>query len=256
MFATVELYEEERTFAKSLKRIFIKEKILSERVLLPENEYFYKLKVPVHKGSIPAERLKRITAGLADGLIFPKGFVNNSGIREYTSSCFRDILLFNTAVSAVEQSVFNPAETLITLIDKKGVLCTEISRLVPFAGELKVITDNVRAYSREAERIMKEYGLSLFVSDRLSSIPERGIVISRHSDIIPVYFKGLIITDEKRLFPFARVLSGEGIKAKGSYEKLCPDGIDITEFLSALCEVCFVNELRKSEYEKLVDISV
>ncbi len=256
MFATVEFYEGERTFKKRVKRFFVKEKILSERVNLPENEYFYKLKVPVHKGNIPEERLKRITAGLSDGLIFPKGFKNDSGIKVWSPSYFKDILLFNTALSQIEKSVFNPAETLITLIDKKGVLHTEISRLVPFSGELKVITDNVRAYERESERIMKEYGLSLFVSDKLSVIPERGIIISRHSDIIPVYFKGLLITDEKRLFPFARVLSGEGIKAQEFYERLCPDGIDMTDFLSALCEVCFAAELRKSEYEKLVDISI
>ncbi len=256
MFATVEFYEGERTFKKRFKRIFFKEKILSERVELPENEYFYKLKVPVHKGCIPEERLKRITAGLTDGLIFPKNFINDSGIKTWSPSYFKDILLFNTAVSQIEKSVFNPAETLITLIDKRGVLHTEISRLVPFSGELKVITDNVRAYERESERIMKEYGLSLFISDKLSVIPERGIIISRHSDVIPVYFKGLLITDEKRLFPFARVLSGEGIKAQENYERLCPEGIDMTDFLSALCEVCFASELRKSEYEKLVDISI
>lgn len=256
MFATVEFYEGEKTLKGRMKRFFFKEKIISEKVNLPENEYFYKLKVPVHKGVIPEERLKRITEGLTDGLIFPGSFNNYSGIKTWSPSYFKDIMLFNTAVSQIEKSVFNPAETLITLIDKRGVLHTEISRLVPFSGELKVITDNVRAYEREAERIMREYGLSLFVSDKLSLIPERGIIISRRSDIIPVYFKGLLITGEKRLFPFARVLSGEGIKERGSYGRLCPEGIDMTDFLSALCEVCFAKELRRCEYEKLVDISI
>ncbi len=256
MFATVEFYEGERSIKGRMKRFFFKEKIISERVNLPENEYFYRLKVPVYKGEIPEERLKKITEGLRDGLIFPKSFRNVGGIKEWSPSYFKDILLFNTAVSQIEKSVFNPAETLITLIDKKGVLHTEISRLVPFSGELKVITDNVKAYERESEIIMREYGLSLFVSDKLSNIPERGIIISCRSDIIPVYFKGLIITGEKRLFPFARVLSGEGIKKTGSYGRLCPEGIDMTDFLSALCEVCFAKELRRCEYEKLVDISI
>ncbi len=256
MFATVEFYEVERTLKNRMKRLFLKEKILSERVNLPENEYFYKLKVPVYNGTVPEERLKRITEGLTDGLIFPKNYINDSGIKGWSPSYFRDILLFNTALSQIEKSVFNPAETLITLIDRKGVLHSSVSRLVPFSGELKVITDNVKAYERESERIMSEYGLSLFISDKLSSIPERGIIISRSSDVVPVYFKGLLITDEKRLFPFARVLSGEGIKAREEYERLCPAGVDMTDFLSALCEVCFVSGLRNSEYEKLVDISV
>ncbi len=256
MFATVEFYERENNLKNSLKRLFFKDSIITERVNLPENEYFYKLKVPVHKGKIPAEKLKRMTSSIADGLIFPDSFVPEREMKVYSSSYFKDILLFNSAVSQLGQSVFNPAETLITLIDKKGFLHTEISRLVRFAGELKVITDNVRAYERAAERIMEEYGLSLFVSDKLSSIPEKGIIISRHSDVVPVYFKGLLITGEKRLLPFARVLTGEGIKAKGNYEVLCPEGINMTDFLSALCEVCFLKELRKSEYEKLVDISL
>lgn len=256
MFATVEFYEGEKTLKGRIKSFFFKDKIISERVNLPENEYFYKLKVPVHKGSIPEERLKRITEGLTDGLIFPESYKNDIGIRVWSPSYFKDIMLFNTALSQIEKSIFNPAETLITLIDKRGVLHGSVSRLVPFSGELKVITDNVRAYERESERLMREYGLSLFISDRLSAIPESGIIISRHSDIIPVYFKGLLITAEKRLFPFARVLTGEGIRGQEDYGRLCPPGTDMTDFLSALCEVCFVKELRKCEYEKLVDISI
>ena len=256
MFGTVEFYERENSLKSRMKRLLFKDKITAERVELPENEYFYRLRVPVHKGSFPEERLKRISASLTDGLIFPDNYRPGNGIKVYSSLYFRDMLLFNSAVSQLRASVFNPAETLITLIDKKGVLHSEISRLVHFAGELKVITDNVRAYESEAERIMREYGLSLFVSDKLSAIPERGIIISRHSDAVPVYFKGLLITGEKRLLPFARVLTGEGIRAKGNYESLCPDGINALDFLSALCEVCFVKELRRSEYEKLVDISV
>ena len=212
--------------------------------------------MPVHKGRIPEERLKRIAAGLTDGLIFPEGYRNEGGIKAYSPSFFREMLLFNSAVSQLRRSAFNPADTLITLIDKKGVLHTEVHRLVSLAGEIKVITDNVRAYGTQAARLMDEYGLSLFISNRLSAIPERGIIISRYSDAVPVYFKGLLITGEKRLLPFARVLTGEGIRTKGGYESLCPAGINMTDFLSALCEVCFVKELRKSEYEKLVDISL
>ncbi len=256
MFGTVEFYERENSLKERLKRLFTGERITAERINLPENEFFYRLKVPLHKGKIPEERLKRLASSLTDGLIFPDWYRCDGEIKRYASSYFRDILLFNSAVSQIEKSVFNPAETLITVIDKKGVLHSEISRLVNFAGEIKVITDNVRAYGREAERIMGEYGLSLFVSDKLSAIPDRGIIISRHSEAVPVYFKGLLITEEKRLLPFARVLTGEGIKAKGNYESLCPDGINMTDFLSALCEVCFLKELRKSEYEKLVDISI
>ena len=254
MFATVEFYECDKSIKKRIKRFFTGNKIISERIDLPENEYFYKLRVPVYNGKIPIEKLRKITDSLSDGLIFPEGFKNENGIKTYASAYFRELLLFNTAVSQIEKSVFEPAETQITLVDKKGLLHAEISRLVHFAGEMKIISDNVRAYEGTAKRLMEEYGLSLLVSDKLSSIPERGIIISARSDIIPVYFKGLLITGEKRLFPFARVLTGEGIKSRGNYDALCPEGINKTDFLSALCEVCYIKELRKSEYERLVEI--
>lgn len=256
MFGTVEFYERENSVRERLRRLFSGDRILSERVSLPENEYFYRLRVPVHKGKIPEERLKRMTASLTDGLLFPEGFKADTDIRCFHGSYFTDIMLFNSAVSQLKQSVLNSSETLITLIDKKGVLHTQVDRLVTLAGEIKVITDNLRAYEAQAQRLMAEYGLSLFVSNKLSAIPERGIIISRRSDAVPVYFKGLLITGERRLLPFARVLTGEGIRAGGGYESLCPEGINMTDFLSALCEVCFVKELRKSEYEKLVDISL
>lgn len=256
MFGTVELCERENTVKSRVKRFFFRESITTERINIPENEYFYRIKVPLYKGKIPEDRLRRLAASFNDGLIFPEGFSCSGEIKVYTSFFFRELLVFNSAVSQLSSSIFDPTETLITLIDRRGMLHTELSRLVSFAGEIKVITDNVKAYERQAERIMNEYGLSIFISDKLSSIPEKGIIISARSSVVPVYFKGLLITGEKRLFPFARVLVGEGIKEKGNYGALCPDGINMTDFLSALCEVCFVKELRRSEYEKLVDISL
>ncbi len=255
MFATVEFYERDNSLKGRIKSLFSKSAIITERVNLPENEYFYKLKVPVHKGKIPLEKLRRVSEHITDGLIFPGGFLPDNELKRYSSTYFRDIILFNSAASQIEKSVFNPSETLITLIDKKGVLHSHIDRLVCLAGEIKIITDNVKCYERKAKKIMEEYGLSLIVSDKLSAIPETGIIISLRSDVVPVYFKGLLITGERRLLPFAKVLTGQGIKANAEYMSLCPENINMTEFLSALCEVCFQKELRKSEYEKLVDIS-
>lgn len=256
MFGTVEFYERENNLKERVRRLFLGDRIIAERVNLPENECFYRLRVPLHKGNFPEDRLKRMASSFTDGLIFPHMYSYEGEIRQYRSSYFRDIILFNSAISQLEKSVFDPTETLITVIDRKGTLHTEIHRLIKFAGELKVITDNVRAYESEALKIMREYGLSLLISNKLSAIPERGIIISKYSDSVPVYFKGLLITGEKRLLPFARILIGEGVRSSGVYENLCPEGINMTDFLSALCEVCFIRELRKSECEKLVDISV
>lgn len=257
MFATVEFYEREDTFKAKLKSFFSPPKIITEKVPLPENEYFYKMKVPLHKGEIPYDKLKRISSGVCDGLIFPKGFrcEETEGIKVYSSRYFKETVLFNTAVSLIKESIFEPTQTVITLVDKKGVLASEVSRIVPFACEIRVVTDNMRAYEFAHRRIMNEYGLSLLVSDKLSSISKEGIVISYDSSFIPLYFKGLVLTAQKRFLPFARVLMGEGISADEKYTALCPEGVDMEIFLSALCEVCFVKELRKTEYEKLVDIS-
>ena len=256
MFATVEFYERDNRVKSRMKRLMGKSEIVTERVSLSENEYFYKIRVPVHKNKYPVSKLRRVASGVNDGLLFPEGFTDEVGVKVYRSSFFREILLFNSAVSLLEKGGYDPSVTLITLIDKKGFLSSQTERLIPLAGEIRVVTDNVRAYERTAGRVMEEYGLSLLVSDKLSSIPERGIIISFKSNVIPVYFKGLLITGEKRLLPFAKVLTGTGIKAEEKYMSLCPSGIDMTDFLSALCEVCFQKELRKSEYENLVDISV
>lgn len=254
MFATVELYEGDKSLKNKLRRILIKDKITAERVLLPENEYFYKLRVPIHKGKIPAEKLFKAASSMTDGLIFQDGVAPCDGIKVFSSSYFKRLLLFNSAVSYLKQGQAEPQDTLITLIDEGGVLHTHTDTLISLAGEIKIITQNKRAYESTAQRLMREYGASLFISERLSAIPHKGIIISLHSHIIPLHFKGLLITGEKRFLPFARVLTGEGIKGREKYKSLCPPGIDLTEFLAALCEACYVKELRESEYEKLVDI--
>lgn len=257
MFATVEFYEREDSFKVRLKSFFSPPKIITEKVLLPEDEYFYKIKVPLKKGKVPYDKLRRISGGVSGGLIFPEGFIceETEGIRIYSSRYFRETVLFNTAVRLLEESVFEPLETVITLVDKKGVLASEVGRLVSFACEIRIVTDNTRPYEFASRRIMNEYGLSLLVSDKLSSIANKGIVISYDSSFIPLYFKGVVLTAHKRFLPFARVLIGEGITADEKYTALCPEGFERETFLSALCELCFVRELRAAEYEKLVDIS-
>lgn len=257
MFATVEFYEREGTAKSRVKNFFVKPKIITEKVNLPENEYFYKLKVPVYKGRIPYDKIRKVASGVNDGLIFPEEFIppETEGIKLYSAKYFKEMMLFNSALAMLEKSVFEPTQTVITLIDKKGVLAGEVSRLVKYAAEIRVVTDNIRPYEIVSRKILEQYGLSILVSSMLSSISREGIIISPKTSEIPLSFKGIVITSERRFLPFARVLTGTGISTDELYRSLCPLNIPESEFLSALCEVCFVGALRKTRYEKLVDIS-
>lgn len=257
MFATVEFFEREDGLKHRFRNLFIKEKIITERIPLPENEYFYKLKVPAHKGRIPYDKIRKIASGVNDGLIFPESFIppEEEGMKLYSPKYFKEMMLFNSAVFMLEKSVFEPTQTVITLIDKKGVLAGEISRLVKYAAEIRVVTDNTRPYEIVSRKILEQCGLSILVSSMLSSISREGIIISPKISEIPLSFKGIVITGERRFLPFARVLTGTGISTDEFYRSLCPLNIPEREFLSALCEVCFIASLRKTRYEKLVDIS-
>lgn len=255
MFATLELYEKRIKGRERIKYFLRGAEIICEKIALPENEYFYKLKVPVIKGKIPYDKLRRLSEGIKDGFIFPEGLVCEEGIKEYSAGYFPQLMLFNSAVKLLSQSICQPADTLITLVDSKGVLSSQVKRLADFAGEVRVITENVNSYFGVQEEIMRDYGLSLFVSNKLSSIPKEGIIISYTSSSIPLSFRGLLITSEKRFLPFADVLTGRGIKTVEKYMQLCPERIEPLTFLSALCESCYVKELQNTEFEKLVDIS-
>lgn len=255
MFATVELYEEDRKRG-IFKKFFHKPKITFEKINLKNDECFYKMKVPYIKGEIPYDKLREFAFSLGEGMIFEKGArVNENQMPVYKARYFPFLMLFNSAISLFSQSVFEAEKTSVTIFDQRGVLAGEIHRLVPFFSQICVVTYNRQKYSFTAEKMMKDYGLSLLVTDMGDkSVGESDVVIAFDSSSVPLYFKGLLITESERLFPFATVLVGKGIKCEKEYLSLCPDKIDCLQFVSALYEAAFQRELHFAEYEKLVDI--
>lgn len=255
MFATVELYEDGKKRGR-IRQLFYKPKIIREKIDLSGDEFFYKLKVPLVRGEIPYEKLREITFSIGEGLIFEKGIaVDERQIPLYKSRYFPKLMLFNSAVSLFRESIFEAEKTSVTVFDERGELAGEIHRLVPFASEIAVVTYNRQKYGFIANKLMKDYGLSLLVTKESDkSVGDSAVIIAPDSSNVPLFFKGLLITESEKLFPFATVLVGRGVKCEEKYLSLCPDKIDERDFVSALYEAAFQRELHFASYAKLVDI--
>lgn len=255
MFATVEICKGEKTLKGKIREFFGKARMYSEKVELEDGEYFYILKVPARKGKIPYDRLRNITFSIGEGLIFSEGTeIDEALVRVYKPRYFPKLMLFNSAVSMLKASVFDPAKTTLTLVDERGELASELHRLVPFASEIRVVTARSGRYEPVAEKLMDDYGLSLFIGDRFEKASaESTVIITYDCQWVPLSCKSLIFTVKPRFLPFARILVGQGVKGADGYAELCPEGIDKLTFVSALYEAAFQRKLHFAEYEKLVD---
>ncbi len=255
MFATVEFYDGGNSFSKRLRHFLGREKIYTEKISLSSDECFYRLCVPVFDGKAQLRKLRNIDFALGEGLIFPSGVrVDTEGLRLYKTGGFPELVLMNTVVSALSQESCIGGGMCITVVDERAYLTNELHRLVPFASEIRVITKRPAKYTLTAEKLMKDYGISLVTGTDEREIPtEKGTVISFDAEKVPLGFKGTLFTAGERLLPFAaNVFSARGIRAERKYLDLCPAEIDTMTFLSALYEAAFQKELHFTEFEKFV----
>ncbi len=258
MFATVEFYDGGSGFTDRLRHFFGRDKLLVRKVRLDEDECFYRIGVPVFEGETDLRRLREIDFSLGEGLIFPSGTQSETdGLQLYRVGYFPSLVLLNSVVSVLSEEAQAGSGMKITLIDERACLTNEIHRLVPFASEIRVITDRPLRYKAASEKLMKDYGLSLITGSQTKEIPtDKGVLISYDPMKVPLSFRGVLFTAKERLLPFARVMTAQGLKNTLGYEGLCPKGIDRMVFLSALYEVSFQKRLHFAEFEGFCDTGV
>ena len=162
-------------------------------------------------------------------------------------------MLFNSAVNYIKSLTFDPLSQHITVFDEKAELTKEIERLVFLTNKIQIVTKEKGRYQSTAKFLMEKYGVSLIVSNSfVSAVKDSTFIISDKSDMIPIYYKGTLFTNEKKHLSFGRVLIGEGITLPIKYGELIPEGFDEMEFALALYEKCGVKQLEKLSFDTLL----
>lgn len=239
MFAVVKIIEQEKSFWSKFKR----PGITSERVNLPNGEYFFIITAEKKGDKVPFKEILDFSGNLRDSLLFENGFrfEKDWNYSPFKSDALSKKLLFDLAVSHLQKTQPNPINTKICICDNEGIYKKGLHRVVKFASGIHIVTKDRSLYEREIKKLLYEYGISVTASINFdASAKNCNVVISHFSRGIPLTFDGVIFTNEKRPFINARVFSVQNVDLSFEYEKLRPEGIDRFAFASALYEKCNV----------------
>lgn len=238
MFAAVKLIHCEGKAPLRRKNL-----ISSEKVSLGDDAFFFIISVRVYKGKIPYEKIKAYAGRYASSLLFPES-------KYKAVSELDEIRLLHNSVNFLSRSDEAPANRSVCICDIKGLFCDYIEKLVPLASAIHVICVEKEKYVAVSEKLLREYGAVISVSDSWNAVAEScSNVITEKSDILPLGYKGRVFTVKKRTLPFADFVIGEGIKLPEKYERLIPEGIDPVAFAEALYSRCGIKELSECPYE-------
>lgn len=222
--------------------IFRKSQIYSQRVTLANDEAFFIVTAEKSYGRVPWKKLESSMGILRKDVILAKGLEKpKCSISEFEPDVFPRILLINTAIDRLKAHKYKS----LIIIDEKCIYMKYIRQLIDSFERIRVITPEAEKYEPIARALMETYGFSLEVSAEASY---GGDVVISHRCDVPLYFSGLVFSNERKFLMNAQVITGGEIVLPQDYDKLRPDGIDPLLFASALYEKCNVTEFGSLKY--------
>ena len=223
-------------------------KIHSQRFNLPSGDAFFTVTAEKHLGKIPWKKLEKCLGILRKDILFPEGITipPDISITAFTPKTLPHLLLMNSATDYILKHKQQLRSTSLTIFDEKGIYHSYIEKLIPCLRSIKIITNNPDSYENLSLRLLENYGFSLIVTDEEAFDSD---VIITHQCKVPLYFEGMVFTNENRYLMNGEVLTGSEIDLPDLYETLRPHNIDRILFASALYERCKTKDLGKIKYK-------
>jgi len=137
----------------------------------------------------------------------------------------------NTAIAQSGKEGANKRSMLVC--DDKAVLADYLSRAVPYASKITVVTSSPELYLRCAAEIMDEYGAVIKISSQADLSVKYDIAVSdsgRINAVLCITADDIKSNADKLLLP-------------DEYVRMCPPQIDLFDFICALFECSGVIKL-------------
>ena len=137
----------------------------------------------------------------------------------------------NTAL--VQSGKENAQKRSMVICDSKAVLAEYISRAVPYASKISVVTDTPELYLKSATEIMDKYGAVIKLSSQIDSSVKYDIAVS---DGEKVNAELCITADDI-------ISKADMLFLPDEYVRMCPPQIELLDFICALFECSGVTKL-------------
>lgn len=232
--------------------------VLSEKISIPGILPFYKITAKTYRGIIPWNTIEAVSGKLRHRAVLPVGteMPEDCGIECFVPKVLPERILFNSAVKTLEKMALDPTKVIVTVFDENAYLVDLVEKLVQFACRIQVVTSCTADYERLGERLLEKYGLSLIISGRAdSSILTSTVIISAKTSCVPLIYRGILFTNERRKMMNATVLTGDRLTLPESLSSFVPDDINKLTFAGAVYELCSADELGGLSFDNMIIVA-
>ncbi len=212
---------------------------------------FFTLDVLEEKRGIDWENVRLRCGRYSSRIIAPRSchIPDNSGIKRYIPYFMNSLLVFNTAIGALEKSMLPPENLCITLTDRSAVHFSDVCKLLPFASSVRIITSHPERYAEACVRAYVDYGASLIIRGNYEPSSKPEAIISCDGAVTPE-MKNAVIFASKKKNAGTLVVYGSGVKLSEKHRRIIGNDIDSVDFAGALTELCGASEYRSAVFEK------
>lgn len=247
MFAVLKLLPREKGLRARIRERFEKSEPTVTQIPVKSGAPFFSVEMRIGRDGADWTALAAMLGRCAKRLLIEDGIVlPESGIvKRFVPERLPSILLFNSAVQLMENSGLPPVNCSCTLIDKTGIFCSALHKLIPLAASVRVVTDQIESYEAAAEQIFEAFGASVVICEEEPTALRDTFVLR------PFAASGagtVTVTDKDERHS---ILHGEGIVLPQEYADLLPQNTDPLVFASALYELCGVRVLSSLTYTHL-----
>lgn len=232
MFAVVKFAEEPKGVSERLRRKFGKKQAAAEKITVTPGVFYFSLSCNFTSEKADWNIISASAGKLKNRLIVPFGVSppRESGCR--LSRC--ESLKKRSFILSVYDILKDKRLKAITFDDDGGFLPEDISRFVPLAPDIRVLTDSPEKYEGAREEIMARYGASLIISPKKTPLFNTAL-ISYAGGV----YKGEGIeafTAADTLFGASKLLRLKGLKFSDELLSLVPENVKADAFIAALFE--------------------
>lgn len=153
----------------------------------------------------------------------------DSGIKRFNTEKFFNIILFNTLNIVLKELYLSGFRTKCYVNDKSGKYSFLLPGIVRYSGETVVVTGNEYRYFSQIHSLYDDMGAGVTLTDKTCE-PEAHAFIIDTDGTFPYDGKGVLFSATAGLKPCA-------IEGFDELKKMCPEHIEINDFLAALYEL-------------------
>ncbi len=242
MFAILDFYEEKRRIGSFLSR----DKIDSERVVLLNEEVFFKVRIKKRRGKIPWKKLSQCLGILREDVLLSEAITipDSVGITKFKPEKYHLITFFSSVVENIKSQ--GKIYGSLCVYDEKGLFMPYVTELVNLFSQIKIITPFMQEYERLGDEIFSRYGMTLLITDKGKL--DGDVVIAPDSTLVDITFSGTVYTLQRRFLLSGVVLCPKNLLLPSYCREMCPEGIDPFIFAAALYEKCSLDMPLQAQY--------